>query len=208
MATGSGGHGTEDVLGALAAGRDLEGGGGHAHGPTADQSVRPAVPEDAELITDLQLTAWQARGLLQEEDVARVDTGAVRDQWYAAITDPPSRRHRVLTALARAEVVGFLAFAPAEAAELPESAGTEPVEVIALEVSAARTREGHGARLLAACADLAGEAGATSMSTWAATEDEARTRFLDSAGFAPAGQRRTLSPPGGDVVEHLWFALI
>lgn len=208
MASGSGGHGTEDVLGALAAGRDLEGGGsGHAHGPTADLSVRPAVPEDAALITDLQLAAWRTRGLLEEDQVAMVDTGAVRDQWHAAITNPPSPRHRVLTACAGADVVGFLAFAPAEA-QLPEAAGTEPVEVIALEVSAARTREGHGARLLAACADLAGEAGATSMSTWAGPDDDARTRFLDSAGFAPAGQRRTLDAPGGEVVEHLWFTLI
>jgi len=208
MATGSGGHGTEDVLGALAAGRDLEGGSGHAHGPTADLSVRPAVPEDAPLITDLQLAAWQGRGLLDADQLAMVDIDAVRDQWSAAFTDPPSQRHRVLTACAGADVVGFLAFAPAEDTELPESAGARPVEVIALEVSAARTREGHGARLLAACADLAGEAGATSMSTWAGTDDEARTRFLDSAGFAPAGQRRSLASPSGDVVEHLWFALI
>ena len=35
-----------------------------------------------------------------------VDTEAVRDQWHAAITNPPSPRHRVLTACAGADVVG------------------------------------------------------------------------------------------------------
>src|SRR5690606_39757945 len=66
---------------------------------------------------------------------------AVSGQWHAAITTPPTPRHRVLTALAGREVVGFLAFAPTQHTQLPDSAGTAPVEVLALEVAAAHTRQ-------------------------------------------------------------------
>lgn len=205
----SGPHDPDDVLGALAAGAvDDDPHAGHDHGPTADLSVRPAVPEDAPLIAQLQLGAWQARGLVSEEQLAMVDTSAVTTQWHAAITEPPSRRHRVLTALAGGQVVGFLAFAPAEHPQLPESAGTAPVEVLALEVDAAHVRQGHGSRLLAACADLVRDAGGTSLVLWADQDDEPRTRFLSSAGFAPAGPRRALDTDTVEVVESCWFAQV
>ncbi|PYF99879.1 Acetyltransferase (GNAT) family protein [Georgenia satyanarayanai] len=203
-------HDADDLLGALAAGAlpDDDPHAGHDHGPTADLSVRPAVPEDAALITGLQLGAWRARGIITEEELGAVDTSAVTAQWQAAVTAPPSQRHRVLTACAGVEVVGFLAFAPSEGVALPEGAGDAPVEVLALEVEASHTREGHGSRLLAACADLADEAGATSLVVWAGQEDDARTRFLSSAGFAPAGPRRVLTTGAGDVVESCWFAQV
>ncbi|TNC16790.1 GNAT family N-acetyltransferase [Georgenia sp. 311] len=207
----SGPHDEDDLLGALAAGNlpeEEDPHAGHDHGPTADLSVRPAVPEDAPLITALQLAAWRARGLVDEDLLATVDTAAVTAQWGAAITDPPSPRHRVLTALAGGEVVGFLAYAPAGDVSLPESAGTDPVEVLALEVRAGHTREGHGSRLLAACADLVRDSGGTCLVTWSGQEDEARTRFLGSAGFAPAGPRRALGTGAVDVVESCWFAQV
>lgn len=203
-------HDADDLLGALAAGAlpDDDPHAGHDHGPTADLSVRPAVPEDAGLITGLQLAAWRARGIVTEAELAAVDTAAVSAQWHAAVTDPPSARHRVLTACAGVEVVGFLAYAPADGVELPDSAGDVPVEVLALEVTASHTREGHGSRLLAACVDLARDAGATSLVTWAGQADDPRTRFLSSAGFAPAGPRRVLATAAGEVVESCWFAQI
>ncbi len=204
----SGPHDADDLLGALAAG-DVPGEdphAGHDHPPTADVSVRPSIPEDAPLITALQLAAWRGRGLVTEEQLAAVDTAAVTAQWRTAITDPPSLRHRVLTAQAGADIVGFLAFAPAGEVQLPDSAGAEPVELLALEVAADRTREGHGSRLLAACVDLVREAGGTSLVTWAGQDDDARTRFLGSAGFAPAGPRRALGTGVVDVVENCWYA--
>ena len=206
----SGPHDEDDLLGALAAGAvpGEDPHAGHDHGPTADLSVRPSIPEDAPTITGLQLAAWRARGLVDEEVLASVDTAAVTAQWHLAIAEPPSTRHRVLTALAGGEIVGFLAFAPAGDVALPESAGSEPVEVLALEVQAAHTREGHGSRLLAACADLVRDAGGTSLVTWSDQQDEARTRFLSSAGFAPAGPRRALETGAVDVVESCWFAQV
>lgn len=185
-------------------------------GPTSrpagpDVSVRPAVEPDAPLLAAIQLAAWQERGLLSAEHREQVDDAAVSEQWHTAITRPPSAGHRVITAMAGPDVVGFLAFAPAELpADLP--AGTvdpQPAEIITLEVTKDRTRAGHGARLLAACADLAREAGYDGLVTWSSRDDEARTRFLTSAGFAPAGLRRTLTTGAADeVVENLWRATL
>lgn len=184
---------------------------GHDHGPTADVSVRPAIPEDASLVTSVQLRAWQNRGLLGAEQLANLDTAAVRSQWQASISSPPSSSHRVLSACDGSLVVGFAAFAPAGDITLP-AAGSDPVtdatEILALEVVADHARHGHGSRLLAACADLAVEAGVTTLVTWAAADDDARTKFLNSAGFAPAGLRRELTTHDGSVVEHCWYTRV
>lgn len=245
--------GHQDVLGGLLAGAgDPHAGHGHDDPlrPTADLSVRPAVPEDAAALGDVHartlrasLTAGVGHELAPEVGAA-LDPAALGASWSAAITSPPSSRHRVLTALAGSQVVGFAAFAPAEVpvdvrpgAEGPDGAprdggatdgatretesrpdeasadagpegagGSAVAEILALEVPAAHGRRGHGSRLLAACADLLRQQGATRVQTWAVQADESRTRFLSQAGFAPAGLRRSLDVGGEEVVEICWYA--
>ena len=225
---------------------------GHAHNdplrPSADLSVRPALPEDAALLGDIHartLRATLAAGTghdIGPELAAAFTPDALGASWATAISSPPSPRHRVLTACAGAQVVGFAAFAPAEvpvdvapaevapdgvgpAEVAPDGvgpaevvAGTDPIvgtddaaqpavaEILALEVPAAHGRRGHGSRLLAACADILRQQGATRVQTWAVQGDEARTRFLSQAGFAPAGVRRTLDVAGTPVIEVCWYA--
>jgi GNAT superfamily N-acetyltransferase len=231
--------GHQDVLGGLlAAPGTSDPHAGHSHGdplrPAADLSVRPAVPEDAAAIGELHartLRASLAAGVghdLGPEIAGAIDPAALGASWAAAIGAPPSQRHRVLTALAGSQVVGFAAFAPAEvpvdlrpepesdgaAAGGTEQAGdaTEGVgagavaEILALEVPAAHGRRGHGSRLLAACADLLRQQGAARVQTWTVQADESRTRFLSQAGFAPAGLRRSIDVGGDEVVEICWYA--
>ena len=245
--------GHQDVLGGLLAGpgaADPHAGHGHddphaGHGhndplrPTADLSVRPAVPEDAATIGELHartLRASLVAGVghdLGPEIAAAISPSALGASWSAAIDAPPSPRHRVLTAVAGSQVVGFAAFAPAEvavdvqftpgsegaddtdtaagAARFPadtveETGGGAVAEILALEVPAAHGRRGHGSRLLAACADLLRQQGATRVQTWTVEADESRTRFLSQAGFAPAGLRRSLDVSGDEVVEICWYA--
>ncbi|MFC7405300.1 GNAT family N-acetyltransferase [Georgenia alba] len=202
-------------------------GTGHAH-DRPDVSVRPALPEDAATLGDVHartLRATLAAGVGHDlgDAVARaIDAVALAEQWSAAITAPPSPRHRVLTALDGARVVGFAAFAPAEVpvdvrgdgGEGPgggADASREPepgdvAEILALEVPAAEGRRGHGSRLLAACADLLRQQGTGRVQAWVVQADEARTRFLAQAGFAPAGLRRTLDVAGEEVAEVCWYA--
>lgn len=187
----------------MAAGADTPVAAGPTRAPhTADVSVRPAISSDVPAVVTIQFAAWRSRQLVSADELAYVDTTAVHSQWEQAISRPPSARHRVLSAVAGPVVVGFLALAPVELDARLDI--TDAAEIIALEVDAEHTRQGHGARLLAACVDLAREAGVATLVAWVSAEDAPRTRFLTSAGFGPTGLRRTLSTGHGDVVEHLW----
>lgn len=232
------------MLGSLLRGADpaADPHAGHDHGddplrPTADYSVRPATADDARLLGKIHartLRATLAAGTgadLAPEVVGLIDARALGESWAAAITAPPTPRHRVLTALAGRVIVGFAAYAPAEVVVAVEPAderaddgtstpeagtGTEPgtpvpevvVEILALEVPAEYGRRGHGSRLLAACADLLRDQGVHRVQTWAVQGDDARTRFLSQAGFAPAGMRRTLDVGGTPVTEICWYAAL
>lgn len=190
----------------------------------ADVSVRPAVPEDAATVAGIHARTLRATlqagtgAELSPEVAAMLRPEHLHGAWAAAIRERPTPVHLVLVALAGPQVVGFAALAPADAPiEVgpggAKTAGSDvpggPVaEILALEVPAAHGREGHGSRLLAACADLAREQGVARLQTWAVQGEEARTRFLTSAGFAPLGVRRTLDVGGTNVVEVCWHAVL
>src|SRR5699024_2198774 len=141
------------------------------------------------------------------EALADIDEEAITEQWRSSITSPPTDAHRVLAACHGPHVVGFAAFAPVADTEAGQDETEQTVDVLAMEVAEDATRQGHGSRLLAACADLAREQGATALQTWAVGEDEARTRFLQGAGIAPSGMRRRLAlPGGGEAIESCWHA--
>lgn len=169
----------------------------HAH---ADASVRPALPEDATALGRIQVHAWRQayQDQLPAPVLASLDPVAFAHSWRAAIESPPSAKHRVLTACDGPRVVGFAAIAP--------TADGATAEIIALEVDPEHARHGHGSRLLAACADVLRASGAGGVRTWAVEGDEARVAFLTDAGFAPAGQRRTLDAGGATVRQICWSA--
>ncbi|GMA31769.1 GNAT family N-acetyltransferase [Litorihabitans aurantiacus] len=182
--------------------------------PTADVSVRPALPQDAEVIADLQLTAWRER--LGDAVVDGLEIADVARTWRDAVTSPPDRRGRVLVATAGPRVVGLAACAPSSASRAGEGGTTGSAdddggwtaEVVALEVAPGDRRQGHASRLLAAAVDLARDAGAHHVAAWTLREDDARTAFLSSAGLAEAGVRRVLEVPSGDREEILLTGLI
>lgn len=157
--------------------------------PTADVSARPAVPGDETAIAQIQLAAWRewmgaAADALPADDV--------HNQWAAAISRAPSRKHRVFVACDGPHVVGFAALAP--------------TEIVALEVAPEHRRAGHGSRLLAACVDTLRVTGAPEIRAWALEGDAAREAFLTDAGLAIGGVRRVLEGPDGDLAERLWRA--
>ncbi|MGC5626785.1 GNAT family N-acetyltransferase [Georgenia sp. Z1344] len=94
--------------------------------------------------------------------------------------------------------------APSEALEAARR-GTL-LEILALEIRPGDERVGHGSRLLAACADLARDSGATALATWVVRGDEPRQRFLDTAGFAPTGRRREIPVGSAEAVQDEWWA--
>lgn len=151
----------------------------------ADVSVRPARPEDAERIARVQLATWREAydGLLPPEtlDTPEVQVAAV---WLNAIETRASRT-RVLVAMERAELVGFLASAPT-------ADGDGRLEVSALLVEPRWGRRGHGSRLLAAAVEHWRGDGETAAVVWTWESEPALSGFLEGAGWAPDGRARIL----------------
>jgi hypothetical protein len=178
--------------------------------------VRAARASDADGLARVQVASWQATltGIVPDEVIAELTSPAAvaqfAERWLAAITAPPTSRHRVHVAVAEpgsAEVAGFAAAGPATDEDL--WAGTdaelyelhvlpEPGSPVAADaagvvgVGEGEEPAGHDGRLLHAVADAFEEDGFHTAYTWALSADEARIAFLSSAGWAPDGSRSNL----------------
>jgi GNAT superfamily N-acetyltransferase len=85
--------------------------------------------------------------------------------------------------------VGFASFGPAiDPGRWP---GTD-AELYELCVTQDQTGHGHGSRLLNAAAATMAEDGFTTACAWVLDQDTPARRFLESAGWAPDGARRSL----------------
>jgi ribosomal protein S18 acetylase RimI-like enzyme len=161
---------------------------------TADVSVRPAIAGDESAVTDVQVAAWRATGVLGEGVIEALDVPAMRARWSSAITSPPGPGFAVFVALAGPDVVGFAAVSPGQ--------------VLSLEVLPEAQRAGHGSRLLAAAVDRLRNDGSETVTTWTLVDDTARAAFLESSGLGEDGRSRTLATGVREVVEHRWSAAI
>ena len=178
---------------------------------TADVSVRPARPDDAVEIARVQVVTWRTayRALLPAAVLDDWDAGTATESWRAAVASPPTPAHGVLVALERNSVVGFTAFGPAELAADERSDPTGPTtELSTLLVEPRWGRRGHGSRLLAAVADVAGRGGATRLQVWLPEADGVSAGFYASAGWAPDGWARTLDTGAAPLREIRWHALL
>lgn len=162
--------------------------------------VRPARTTDAPEIARIQLTTWRTayRTLLPRTILDGLDEAEMTEAWLAAITEPPTPRHRVLIAVEQADedyIAGFAAAGPADHEALAPDEKPLPDDVVAvtdLIVEPRWGRRGHGSRLLAASVDLWREDGFTTAVAWAYQQDTVTTTFLTSAGWEPDGVTRAL----------------
>jgi GNAT superfamily N-acetyltransferase len=173
--------------------------------------VRPARGGDAEAIARVQLITWRTayRRLLPASVLDDWDVDAAVAAWRTAVVAPPTPAHGVLVALDTAEVTGFAAFGPAEVAgdepPLPDGPTTE---VTALLVEPRWGRRGHGSRLLAAVADLAGGQGVRRLQMWLPESDAVTAAFLAGAGWAADGWARTLDTGTSMLRQVRWHAVL
>jgi len=163
--------------------------------------VRRAQSGDEVAVARVQLDTWRTayRALLPAGVLDEWDEQAAAGLWAEAIGTPPGPDHGVLVALESTDVVGVAAFAPAG---LPDD---EPAaELTTLLVEPRWGRRGHGSRLLAAVADLAGERGVRTLLSWVAEPDVVTARFLQSAGWAPDGWARDLDAGTATIRQLRW----
>lgn len=163
--------------------------------PHADASVRPARPDDAEALGVVHAHSWRTTyaALLPERARTALEPTDLAASWEQAVTDPPSRRHRVLVATAQGTVVGFAAVGPTSDADGDPDVDAE---IMVLVVDPDAHHRGHGSRLLNATVDLVRDNGFHRVRTWVPDADQPRRRFLESAGFGPDGATRVLDTAG------------
>jgi GNAT superfamily N-acetyltransferase len=104
----------------------------------------------------------------------------------------------VLVALERNAIRGFAVTSPSTDPDADQVADGEVVE---LTVDPDHTRQGHGSRLVQACADTLRADKFTRAVMWLTSTDDVRRRFLTEAGWAPDGAHRELDLHGDGSVR-------
>jgi ribosomal protein S18 acetylase RimI-like enzyme len=164
-------------------------------GPTADVSVRVAWADDATGIAEVQVRAWRQAydGLLPQELLDGMEPQQFAAAWHTSLNHPQDARNRVLVALERNSIRGFAVTSPAAD---PDCDPIADGEVSELTVDPAQTRQGHGSRLLQACADTLRADRFSRAVLWLNSTDDALRGFLTEAGWAPDGAFRELDLHG------------
>jgi ribosomal protein S18 acetylase RimI-like enzyme len=163
--------------------------------PSADVSARVAWAEDAPAIAAVQVRAWRSSyaGLLPEGVLAALDADEITEEWRESLSRPADARLRVLVALERALVTGFVVTGPATD---PDCDPVATGEMTDLTVDPHQRGEGHGSRLLQAAADTLVADRFTRAVTWLPANDDRLRAFLTAAGWGPDGAHRTLDLTG------------
>ena len=160
--------------------------------------VRPARAGDADDLARVQVASWRSAfaGIVPPEllgELTSLEAAAVwRDRWREAIGNPPTSRHRVLTAVTDGmprEVAGFVSGGPATDADRWPATDAEIYE---FRVAPDRTGQGHGGRLMHAAAETLVSDGFRTVSIWVLEADALLRQFLESAGWALDGARGEL----------------
>lgn len=169
-------------------------------GPTADVSVRVGWADDAPGIAGVQVRAWREAyaDLLPADVLTAMDPDDFAGAWHTSLNHPKDARNRVLVALERNTIRGFAITGPAADPDIDPIAHGEVSE---LTVDPAHTRQGHGSRLLQACADTLRADRFTHAVSWLRSTDDALRGFLTSAGWAPDGAHRELDLHGDGSVR-------
>lgn len=159
--------------------------------PSADVSARVAWSDDAPAIAAVQVRAWRTSyaDLLPPDVLASLDPASLTEGWRTALARPADARNRVLVALERNLVTGFVLTGPAADPDCdPVSIG----ELTDLTVDPHQRGAGHGSRLLQAAADTLNADRFTHAVSWLPAGDDALRTFLTGAGWGPDGAHRTL----------------
>lgn len=158
---------------------------------TADVSARIAWAEDAPAIAAVQVRAWRASytELLPAEVLAGLDPDLIAEGWRQALGRPADARNRVLVALERNLVTGFLVTGPSCD---PDCDPVATGELTDLTVDPDKRGVGHGSRLLQSGADTLVADRFERAVMWLPAGDDATRAFLTSGGWGPDGAHRTL----------------
>ncbi len=141
---------------------------------TSDLEIRPAAPDEYDLIGELCVASYAAGGHLHPED-----------DYSATLRDVHTRAAQttVLVAVRDGEIVGTVTICPVGSDYAEVGRGHES-EFRFLAVSPAAWRMGVGEALVAACEEWAVERGAPAHVICVIDKNTAAQRFYDRLGFS------------------------
>jgi ribosomal protein S18 acetylase RimI-like enzyme len=164
---------------------------GAASGEPIAASVRLARAAEASSLAELQRRSWATQwpADLAELMLSSVSLAEMVESWRTAIERPPEAKFRVLVATDGTRVVGFATTMPCQDDDADQ--GKEgAIEVFVVDPPA--QHQGHGSRLLNACADTLRADGFVRASCWVNAADDKLRRFLTAAGWAADGATREI----------------
>ena len=166
---------------------------GAASGEPIAASVRLAWPDESPSIAELQRRSWAVQwpAALAEVMLASASLADMIDAWRSAIERPPEAAFRVLIATDGERVVGFATTMPSQDDDADRA---RDGAIDAFVVDPVAQHQGHGSRLLNACADTLRADGFVGASCWVNADDETFRRFLIAAGWALDGATREIGP--------------
>jgi len=166
---------------------------GAATGEPIAASVRLAWPDEATTIAELQRRSWAVQwpAELAELMLGAVSLADMVDAWRAAIERPPEAAFRVLIATDGQRVVGFATTMPDQDDDADRS---QHGAIDAFVVDPVAQHQGHGSRLLNACADTLRADGFGRATCWVNAQNDTFRRFLIAAGWALDGATREIGP--------------
>ena len=166
---------------------------GAASGEPIAPSVRLAWPDESSSIAELQRRSWAVQwpAELAELMLASMSLADMVDAWRIAIERPPEAAFRVLIATDGQRVIGFATTMPSQDDDADRSWDGA---IDAFVVDPVAQHQGHGSRLLNACADTLRADGFVRASCWVNADDETFRLFLIAAGWALDGATREIGP--------------
>lgn len=160
--------------------------------PSAPDSVRLALPAEAEQIAAIQRRGWQQTLPTPMSDaiLKSISLAQMAEAWEAAIGRPPLAEFRVLVALADARPAGFAAIGPSDD---PDAHPGEDSLVAEFVIDPQFQRQGHGSRLLNAVADTLRADGFERATWWVRTTDDVLRRFVSESGWQADGAHKEVA---------------
>jgi GNAT superfamily N-acetyltransferase len=164
---------------------------GAASGEPIAASVRLAWPSEASNIAELQRRSWATQwpADLAELMLSSVSLAEMNDSWLTAIERPPGASFRVLVATDGKRVVGFATTMPNQDDDADRS---KEGAIDQFVVDPPAQHQGHGSRLLNACADTLRADGFVRAACWVNAADDKLRSFLTAAGWAADGATREI----------------
>lgn len=154
------------------------------------ESVRLALPHEAQVIAALQHRVWSVQFEAFPELLAELDPAEMAALWHHAITRPPLAQCRVLVAVdSQDRVVGFASTLPADDPDADQRSDGAVGEFL---IDVAERGRGHGSRLLNACVDTLRADGFRRATCWIGSTDDHFRQFLLQSGWAPDGSHREI----------------